>query len=315
VLFPQLNSPLPTIYNRAMRNIRLLLAYDGTDFHGWQKQPGLRTVQDSVEQAVRRVVRHQVMVHGSGRTDAGVHASGQIANFETSCPMPCDNLRRAIGGRLPKDLSLIHVCEAPANFRASRHAISKLYRYSIFSDPNRPVERHRQRYLYHFWHPLSVERMRAGAEYFVGRHDFAAFASAGHNRETTVRTVLGVRVCRWFEEIRVEVEGTGFLYNQVRNMVGTLIEVGRGRWEPEYVGEILASCDRSRAGPTAPARGLCLQWVRYDMTRSYEPDPRERARAHLPPLGKGGPGGVEPEPAALPPADDDFVLEDTETPE
>jgi tRNA pseudouridine38-40 synthase len=297
-----------------MRNIRLLLAYDGTDFHGWQIQPGLRTVQDSVEQAVRRVVRHQVLVNGSGRTDAGVHASGQIANFETSSPMPCENLRRAIGGRLPKDVSLIHVCEAPDNFRASRHAVSKLYRYSIFSDPNRPVERHRQRYLYHFWHPLSIERMRAGAEYLVGRHDFAAFASAGHNRETTVRTVLGVRVCRWFEEIRVEVEGTGFLYNQVRNMVGTLIEVGRGHWEPEYVAEILASCDRSKAGPTAPARGLCLQWVRYDMTRTYTPDPRELARVHSPPLSKLGPGGVEGGPDALPP-DEDPASEETDAPE
>jgi len=262
-----------------MRNIRLLLAYDGTDFHGWQKQPGLRTVQDLVEQATRRVVRHQVLVNGSGRTDAGVHASGQIASFETTCAMPCDNLRKAIGGRLPKDISLIHVREAPANFRASRHAISKLYRYSIFNSPHRPVERHRHRYVYHFWHPLDADRMRAAAQWLVGEHDFAAFATAGHNRETTVRTVLSLRICRCFEEIRVEVEGTGFLYNQVRNMVGTLIEIGRGHWEAQYAREILESCDRTKAGPTAPARGLCLQWVRYDMTRTYPPDPWSTAPA------------------------------------
>ena len=285
-----------------MRNIRLLLAYDGTDFHGWQKQPGLRTVQDSVEQATRRVVRHQVLVNGSGRTDAGVHASGQIANFETTCGMPCDNLRRAIGGRLPKDISIIHTCEAPPNFQASRHAISKLYRYTIYNDPNRPVEHQRQRYVYHFWHPLDVGRMRAGAEYLIGRHDFAAFASAGHNRETTVRTVLGIRIFRHFEEIRVDVEGSGFLYNQVRNMVGTLIEVGRGHWEPEYVREILESRDRSKAGPTAPARGLCLRWVRYDMTRVYQPDPWKVAQGASRPVlsGEPAPSDSEAEETSLP---------------
>jgi tRNA pseudouridine38-40 synthase len=271
-----------------MRNIRLLLAYDGTEFHGWQKQPGLRTVQDLVEQATRRVVRHQVLVNGSGRTDAGVHASGQVANFETTSLMPCENLRKAIGGRLPKDISLIHACQAPANFRASRHALSKLYRYTIFNEPNRPVERHRHRYVYHFWHPLDIDRIRDGARWFVGQHDFAAFATTGHNRETTVRTVLNLRICRCYEEIRIEVEGSGFLYNQVRNMVGTLIEVGRGHWEPQRVREILESCDRTKAGPTAPARGLCLQWVRYDMTRTYEPDPRELARASARAASPGG---------------------------
>lgn len=277
-----------------MRNIRLLLAYDGTDFHGWQKQPGLRTVQDLVEQATRRVVRHQVMVNGSGRTDAGVHASGQVANFETTCNMPCENLRKAIGGRLPKDISILHVCEAPANFQASRHALSKLYRYTIWNVSDRPVERRQQRYVYHFWHPLDVERMRAGAEFLIGRHDFAAFATTGHNRETTVRTVLGISVSRYFEEIRVEVEGSGFLYNQVRNMVGTLIEIGRGHWEPGYAREILESCDRTKAGPTAPARGLCLEWVRYDMTRTYEPGPRAAARAAEPAEPPSTPLPLEP---------------------
>lgn len=261
-----------------VRNIRLLVAYDGTEFHGWQRQPGLRTVQDLIEQATRRVVRHQVTVNGSGRTDAGVHASGQVANFETTCAMPCDNLRRAIGSRLPKDISIIHACEAPANLRASRHAVCKLYRYAIHNHPDRPSEQHRHRYVYHFWNPLDIDRMRAGARFLVGEHDFAAFASAGHKRETTVRTVLSIHVHRHYREVRVDVEGTGFLYNQVRNMVGTLIEVGRGRWEPEYVAAILASRDRKQAGPTAPARGLCLQWVRYDMTRTYEPDARDAAR-------------------------------------
>ena len=200
------------------------------------------------------------------------------------------------------DISILETWEARPNFEASRQAISKLYRYTIYNDPNRPVEHQRQRYVYHFWHPLDVGRMRAGAEYLIGRHDFAAFASAGHNRETTVRTVLGIRIFRHFEEIRVDVEGSGFLYNQVRNMVGTLIEVGRGHWEPEYVREILESRDRSKAGPTAPARGLCLRWVRYDMTRVYEPDPWKVAQgASRPGLsGEPAPSDSEAEETSLP---------------
>jgi tRNA pseudouridine38-40 synthase len=251
------------------RNIRLLLAYDGTEFHGWQKQPGMRTVQDIVEQAARRVVRHQVVIHGSGRTDSGVHARGQVANFETTSTMPCENLQKAIGSRLPKDVSVYHAAQVPLGFKASRHAISKLYRYRIYNDHRRPVEHHQQRYVYHFWHPLDVDRMRLAAELLVGKHDFAAFATSGHGRESTVRTVLRFEVARRYNEVIADVEGTGFLYNQVRNMVGTLIEVGRGHWTPETVSSILESRNRSQAGPTAPARGLCLQWVRYDLTREY----------------------------------------------
>ena len=248
------------------RNVRLLLAYDGTDFHGWQRQPELRTVQSVVEQAVRRVARHQIVLNGSGRTDAGVHARGQVANFETDCPLACEALLRAIGSRLPKDVALYHVRDVPIGFRCSLHAVAKLYRYRIHNRHHRPVEQLTQRQVYHFWHPLDLDRMRAGARHFVGEHDFAAVASKGRGtpRQTTVRTVLGVGVFRHGDELRVDVEGTGFLYNQVRNMVGTLIEVGRGRWAPDRVRDILASRERASAGPTAPARGLCLQWVHYD---------------------------------------------------
>jgi tRNA pseudouridine38-40 synthase len=256
------------------RNIRLVLAYDGTDFHGWQRQPGMRTVQDVVEQAVRRVVRHQVTVNGSGRTDSGVHAAGQVANFITTCPMPCDNLRKAIGSRIPKDVAISQAREVPLGFRSSRDAVSKLYRYTLFNEHNRPVERRLHRYAYHYWQPLNIDHMRTAAAALIGEHDFAAFASSGHGRESTVRTVLRVDVYRNFQEVLFDVEGKGFLYNQVRNIVGTLIEVGRGHWAPERVPEILASCNRSNAGPTAPARGLCLQWVKYDLLREY-PVPEE----------------------------------------
>lgn len=249
------------------RNIRLLIAYDGTDFHGWQKQPEMRTVQDVVEQAVRRVVRHQVALNAAGRTDAGVHAAGQNANFETTCEIPLPNLRKAIGSRLPKDVSLLHVCQVPPGFRCSQDAVSKLYRYRIYNAPHRPVREHEQRYTYHFWNPLDLDRMREAADRLVGTHDFAGFATKGSERETTVRTILRLEVLRHYEEVQVNVEGTGFLYNQVRNMVGTLLEIGRGRWDPDRIDQILAAGDRALAGPTAPARGLCLQWVRYDLTR------------------------------------------------
>ncbi len=247
------------------RNIRLLLAYDGTEFHGWQTQPGLRTVQDTVEQAIRRVVRHQVTVVGSGRTDAGVHARGQVANFHTSHPMSCERLRHAIGGRLPKDVSIIEATEAPPAFWASRDAVSKLYRYTIHNSHHRPVETHRQRYVYHFWHPLDVDQMQAAAGMLVGEHDFAALATRGSPRQSTIRRIFHLDVYRHYEQVYVDVEGNGFLYNQVRNIVGTLIEIGRGHWPVERMAAILASGDRTQAGPTAPARGLCLQWVRYDL--------------------------------------------------
>ncbi|MBI4579552.1 MAG: tRNA pseudouridine(38-40) synthase TruA [Planctomycetes bacterium] len=252
------------------RNVRLLIAYDGTDFHGWQTQPGYRTVQEIIEQAIRRVVRHQVCLTGSGRTDAGVHARGQVASFETTCDIPCPNLAKAIGSRLPKDISILRADEVPVGFRCTADAISKLYRYTIHNAPGRPVEQALQRYTYHFWHPLDEHRMQPAADVLVGTHDFAAFASKGSERESTVRTILRLEVYRQYDQLLLDVEGTGFLYNQVRNMVGTLIEIGRGHWEPQRAAEILTSRDRSKAGPTAPARGLCLQWVRYDLTRPVE---------------------------------------------
>jgi tRNA pseudouridine38-40 synthase len=254
-----------------VRNVKLVIAYDGTEFHGWQKQPELRTVQGVVEQAIRRTARHQAELIGSGRTDAGVHAAGQVANFRTECAIPAFKLRAAIGSRLPKDVSLTEATDVATEFDARISAHSKLYRYRIHNAADRPVGRLAQRQTYHFWNPLDVERMRQAASHFIGMQDFAAMASKGSERETTVRTVLRCEVERWYDEVRVSVIGCGFLYNQVRNMVGTLIEVGRGHWEPDYVGEIMAGKDRRAAGPTAPARGLSLQWVRYP-AESLRPD-------------------------------------------
>jgi len=247
----------------------MIVAYDGTEFRGWQKQPGQRTVQDQIEQAVRRVARHQVVIIGAGRTDAGVHARGQVANFYTIRDIAVEKLSHAIGSRLPKDIHIDHMREVPLDFHSSRSAIRKLYRYRVFAAARRPVCAHAQHHTYHFWHLLDVDRMTAAARAFLGEHDFSAMASRGSPRLSNVRTVTRCDVFHAGQEIRFDIEGTGFLYNQVRNMVGTLLEIGRGHWDVSRLAEILAGGDRTQAGPTAPARGLSLQWVLYDLPSLY----------------------------------------------
>ncbi|HQL54275.1 MAG TPA: tRNA pseudouridine(38-40) synthase TruA [Phycisphaerae bacterium] len=245
------------------RHFKIVLAYDGTDFHGWQRQAGVRTVQEDVEGVLQRVLRHPLHVDGASRTDAGVHARGQVACFLTTAPLPDANLARAIAHHLPADVALLHLAAVPAEFHPSRDARSKLYRYRIYQTPQRPVAELVSRYAWHVWCPLDLDRVRAAAATLVGTHDFAAFASQGSPRASTVRRVRRIEIARRFHEVWIDVEGDGFLYNQVRNMVGTLVEVGRGHWPPERVPEILAGRERSAAGPTAPPHGLCLQWVRY----------------------------------------------------
>ncbi|MBI4716225.1 MAG: tRNA pseudouridine(38-40) synthase TruA [Planctomycetes bacterium] len=245
------------------RNLCLVTAYDGTDFHGWQRQPGLRTVQGELENALQHVVRHPVELAGSGRTDAGVHALGHVSNFMTECSLDPARLQAALTSRLPEDLAVLAVREVPLEFHATQSALSKLYRYRIHHSPIPPVARLLQRYMFHCWTPLDVEAMRDAAGHFVGEMDFSAMTPKAVVRESFVRRVLHCEVAREGEEIRIDVEGNGFLYHQVRTMAGTLVEVGRGRWRPEAVAEILASRDRNRGGPTMPAHGLCLHWVRY----------------------------------------------------
>lgn len=270
-----------------MRNLMLTLAYDGADFHGWQHQPGLRTVQGCLEQGLRRVLRHQVVVTGAGRTDSGVHAAGQVANVFTTSPAPIHAISRALGSRLPKDMTLIRLEQVPLTFHATRSAIRKLYRYRIHNAHGRPCERLQQRFVYHFWQPLDMSAMQAAADCWVGTHDYTAFASAGNDRQSNVRTVQCIEVYRDGWEIRIDVIGTGFLYNQVRNFVGTLVEIGRGHWPVARATEILDSKDRRQAGPTAPARGLCMQWVEYDLPNLPEPSDEmlERAAAAVAPKG------------------------------
>ncbi len=245
------------------RTLKLILAYEGTDFHGWQRQRGVRTVQAELERVVQEVLRHPVEAVGASRTDAGVHAQGQVASVITEVPIPATKLRQAVGEHLPSDAALLHVEEVPAGFHPTRDALSKLYRYRIHHSVQRPVVGLASRLAWHVWYPLDLEAMRLAAADLVGTHDYAAFESQGSPRETTVRTVRRIEMRRRFDDLLIDVEGDGFLYNQVRNLVGTLVEIGRGHWPVQRAAQILASCDRCQAGPPAPAAGLCLQWVRY----------------------------------------------------
>ncbi len=260
------------------RNLYILVAYDGTRFHGWQRQGDLRTVQKSVEDSVRRVARHPLNLIGCSRTDAGVHALGHVSNFRTTRDLEVGKLRHAIGSRLPDDLSIVAIRDVHSAFHATRSAISKQYCYRVHNSERRPAGRLTHRYAYHVWQPLDVDRMQAAARYLVGTMDFRAMATRSADRPNTVRTVMRCDVERIGDEIRMTVEGTGFLFNQVRNMAGTLLRVGRGHWAPEYMAEILASEDRGNAGSTAPAKGLTLQWVRYP-PRLLTPEPHYAGEA------------------------------------
>ena len=245
------------------RKVRCVIAYDGTDFHGWQRQADVRTVQQTLEDVACRVLGQRVHFVGASRTDAGVHAHGQVAHLVYSGSVPPDNLRRAINHRLPRDVVLRDVRAVRPTFHATRDALGKLYRYRLYNYPDPPPDAVRLRYTWQVRHPLSPDAMRAAAALLVGTHDFAAFASAGSPRESTVRTIRHVDVQRRADELHIDVAGTGFLYNQVRIMVATLVEVGRGHWPAARVAEILAARDRTQAAGVAPAAGLCLEWVHY----------------------------------------------------
>lgn len=245
------------------RNIKMVVAYHGAAYHGWQRQAaGMDTVQERIEQAAARVVGHPVILHGAGRTDAGVHAAGQVANFYSgNFTIPLTGLRRAINSRLPNDIVILSAVEAPDKFHASRSAVGKTYRYRIHVGPTRPVTLHGQ--VYHYWRPLDASRMAAGAVRLTGTHDFRGLATSSEQRENTVRTIFSCQVEAAGDEVIVTVQGNGFLYNMVRNIVGTLIEIGRGRWEPGQIDLILSTRDRANAGPTAPPDGLSLMCVHY----------------------------------------------------
>ena len=249
------------------RNVKLVIAYNGAAYHGWQRQAdGIDTVQQRLEEALTRVVAHEVIVFGAGRTDAGVHARGQVANFRThNLSIPLRGLRRAVNAKLPGDIVVRSATEVDADFHASRSASGKTYQYRIQVAPLRQVDRHQL--VYHLWRPLDIGPMRDAAARLVGRHNFRGLATSAEVRQNTVRTIFRCEVAETDEDVLVTVQGDGFLYNMVRNLAGTLIEIGRGRWAPDRIDMILASHDRRDAGPTAPPDGLYLLCVHYPAGR------------------------------------------------
>lgn len=256
-------SNLPQAGAPQTRNIKLVIAYDGARYHGWQRQTeDLPTVQGCLEAAAERLLGHPVATLGAARTDAGVHAAGQVASFLTSSPgIPTPNLRRALNSALPPDIAVVSAEEAPADFHASRSAVAKTYRYRLYRRPLKPVMQAGQ--VYHYWRELNAERMADAASRLLGEHDFRGFAPAVERRPDTIRTLTRCDVAENGDELHVTVTGNRFLYRMVRNVMGTLIEIGRGRWSPGQVDKVLQSRDRSHAGPTAPAHGLCLLCVEY----------------------------------------------------
>lgn len=291
---------------------KLTLAYDGTDFHGWQKQEPparehpelvastpddiaegrvvMRTVQHVVERAVRTVCRERVVIGGASRTDSGVHAGGyfpagapdhgkpggQVAAFTTEpdadkgvgwpAERGTEALVRALNSELPRDVLCLGAEIVPLEFDPIGGAVAKEYTYSIVCGKTRPLWD--RKYVFHTWHDMELEPMRAAAAAIVGEHDFEAFAQASHGRKTTVRTVYGCDVSAvdspgGESRFVIRVSGSGFLYNMVRIIAGTLMEAGRGRIQAEQIPAILESKDRTRAGPTLPPQGLRLEWIRY----------------------------------------------------
>lgn len=245
----------------ALRKIKLVIQYDGTCYHGWAAQPGMPTIQGTICQAIEKLTAIPVEVQGSSRTDAGVHALGQVAAFTIDSPVPTENLARALNNLLPDDIAILQAVEVPDTFDPISDTQSKIYRYTIYTGPVRPVLQ--IRYCWHRPGSLDVAAMAKAAAVLVGTHDFKSFASAGDQRLRSVRTILKCDVCSEGEFIYFDVQADGFLYNMVRNIVGTLVEVGRGRWTTTDIQRILAAQNRAEAGPIAPASGLCLLEIFY----------------------------------------------------
>ncbi len=243
------------------RNVKLTVEYDGTGFSGWQRQGSRRTVQRCLEEALARVTGERVSLTGAGRTDAGVHAEGQVANFRTASELPADRIVGGINANLDEDAAVLSAIDVPIDFHSNRDARTKVYRYTISTRPVREVLQ--RRFVYWSRQRLDCRMMREAAGHLVGRHDFDSFRAEGFVEKDTVRTVEEITFDEDHDQIRIFFTGDGFLYMMVRIMVGTLIDVGRGHIEPDDIPAIMAARDRRAAGATARPEGLCMVEVRY----------------------------------------------------
>lgn len=244
-----------------MRKLKMTVAYDGTDFFGFQRQPHRRTVQGVLEEAISRINGKPIQVVGAGRTDAGVHALGQVCHFETALPMPPDRWVSVLNRVLPRDVAVRSVEEVPPPFHARKDARWKRYRYLIDTSPVPDV--FTRRFRFHFPLSLDVEAMRRAAADLEGTHDFTSFSSARSPVENRVRTIHLCRVEKEGPVVSMEVVGNGFLYNMVRIIAGTLLEVGRGKRSPESIPDVIRANNRAAAGKTLPPEGLMMVEVGY----------------------------------------------------
>ncbi len=246
-----------------MRNIKLLIEYDGTNYSGWQIQKNANTIQEELLKAIYKITGENVNLNGSGRTDAGVHAKGQVANFMTNSQLTQDRYADAINSKLPEDIVIRNSCEVPLDFHSRYDAKGKRYSYTIYNSihPN-AIGRD---YVYHIRHcdKLDINKMIKASEHFIGTHDFAGFMSVGTSVIDTVRTIHSINIHTNKDIIKIDYYGNGFLYNMVRIITGTLLYCGLSKIEISNIDEIINSKDRKRAGATVPAKGLCLEEVFY----------------------------------------------------
>lgn len=247
-----------------MRQLQLVIAYDGTNYHGWQIQPNALTVQQVLADAIARIMGHEVKLTGASRTDRGVHAKGQVATFKTAnMSFPACRLPFALQALLPKDIVVTTCTKVDLNFHPQHHAISKSYVYHIYNSPHPDI--FWRRYAWHVPRELSVSDMAKAAAHLVGEKDFSSFCCAGNAVKSTVRTVFGIEVCQVTPSlISISVQGNGFLYKMVRTIVGTLVEVGGQQRPVDSIPKIIQAKDRACAGSTAPAHGLVLEHIRFD---------------------------------------------------
>ena len=244
-----------------MKRIKLTVAYDGTDYCGWQIQPNGITVEKVLNRALSRLTGEDIAVTGASRTDAGVHAEGNVAVFDTASTIPPGRFSYAVNTLLPEDVVVVKSEEVAADWHPRYQESVKTYAYHILNrEMPDPV---RRKYVWHVNCPLDLEKMRTAAEYLTGEHDFKSFCSVHTGAKTTVRTIYSLNVERSGEIITIRVSGNGFLYNMVRIITGTLVEAGRGFRQPESVKELLDADERGKAGPTAPAQGLLLESIEY----------------------------------------------------
>lgn len=252
-----------------MKRVRLTVAYDGTNYHGWQVQDNGRTIESELNRCLSELLGERIRVIGASRTDAGVHALCNVAVFDTESRMPAEKVSYALNQRLPEDIRVRKSEEVEADWHPRRCESRKTYEYRIYcGEFPMPVKR---LYSYFTYHDLDVESMRRGAAFLEGEHDFRSFCQTGSQAESTVRTVYSVEVEEQGEELVIRVCGNGFLYNMVRIIAGTLLEVGRGRRRPEDLAAVLQAADRSAAGPTAPAHGLTLVKYEFSERRGVAP--------------------------------------------